>query len=205
MTRVLAEGLLLGLATGPQCLVSCATLLVPYFLAEGRRGWRGQAVLVGQFMAGRLAAYLIVGAAAGGMGRSLLDGVPGAAWGAVWMLMGVLLVAHGLGRRLPELSLCARAARWTGAGRFPLFMGFAAGLNLCPPFMAGLTRAAALGNVLSGAAFFAAFFIGTGLYVMALMAASPWAGRERLQRVGALSCVLAGLWWIGRGLVTLIQ
>ena len=46
-------------------------------------------------------------------------------------------------------------------------LGVAAGLNVCPPFIAAAGRAAALG-VLGGAAYFALFFVGTSAWMLPL-------------------------------------
>ena len=61
MTALLAEGFGLGLSTGLYCLGACAPLFVPYLLAEGG-GWRPQLRALVEFMAGRLAAYLLFAA-----------------------------------------------------------------------------------------------------------------------------------------------
>ena len=61
------EGFFLGLSTGLYCLGACAPVFVPYLLAEGSGG-RFQARAVAEFMAGRLAAYLLFAVAVGALG-----------------------------------------------------------------------------------------------------------------------------------------
>ena len=66
-SMVLVKGFLLGIASGGACLAYCAPVLVPYLLGEGKT-LRGNAVLVGGFLGGRLIGYLAF--AAGRMGSA---------------------------------------------------------------------------------------------------------------------------------------
>ena len=54
------EGLLLGLASGVQCLSYCAPVLVTYLLADGKRPWKNLISLL-EFLFGRLSGYLLFG------------------------------------------------------------------------------------------------------------------------------------------------
>jgi sulfite exporter TauE/SafE len=203
LPSLLAEGFALGLSTGPYCLTACAPLLVPYMLAEKRTGWRGNIALLAEFMGGRLIAYLLFGVAAGWLGAKVAGHLPPRATSAAILASGLLMLFYLFAKNAPGSQWCA--ARWVSQGirHLPLVLGFILGINLCPPFVAGLVRVLSLGSALLGMVYFAAFFVGTSLYVMPLAAATPWVGQKRLQFVGTLACALAGVWFTASGLIGL--
>lgn len=63
-----SEALTLGFASGSACLASCGVLPLPW-LTGMRRGWRGTCGLLGIFLGGRLAGYLVFGLGVGLAGR----------------------------------------------------------------------------------------------------------------------------------------
>ncbi|MBI5245233.1 MAG: sulfite exporter TauE/SafE family protein [Elusimicrobia bacterium] len=200
MTRFLAEGFSLGLSTGPYCLSACAPLLVPFMLADGRGTWRGNALLLAEFIAGRLAAYLLFGLAAGAIGSAFAGRLPPRLLYAAMAFSGLLMLAIMALKTAPQLSLCAWALRSRGLKRLPFALGFVVGVNVCPPFVAGLAQALRLASPSAGASYFLAFFIGTTLYMLPLFAIVPLAFMKRLQDIGAIACGLTGLWFTGLGL-----
>jgi sulfite exporter TauE/SafE len=113
------DGLLLGLANGITCVASCAPVMIPLFLGEGRRvkqnGW-----LLAQFLLGRLAGYLLFGALAWITGRLILQvsGPSGVVLGGISLVMGGLLLVYGLGEfiRLPRRLALVESIETTRAG-----------------------------------------------------------------------------------------
>jgi len=204
LSALLAEAFSLGLSTGPYCLTSCAPLLVPFMLADGR-GWRGNALLLAEFVAGRLAAYLLFGALAGALGSAFAGRLPPKLLSAALLVSGLLLLAVLALKTAPKLPLCAWAMRAKGVQRLPFVLGFLVGINICPPFAAGLVRVLELGGAAQGLAYFSAFFAGTTLYLVPLFAVVPLAFVQRLQSAGALACGLSGLWFAGLGIFGLIR
>ncbi|MBI5238857.1 MAG: sulfite exporter TauE/SafE family protein [Elusimicrobia bacterium] len=190
MGGALAQGFWLGLATGPYCFAACAPFLVPYLCAEGRPDLKGNLGILARFLAGRLLAYLLFGAGAGAMGAAVSGTVPvwlaPAALGLSALLM--LACAAGIGTKL---SWCAAAP-----GRVPFALGFLTGINVCPPFLTGLVVVLALGSAFSGAAFFAAFFAATSLYLLPVLGVWPWLSSSRARAAGRLALALAGLWYL---------
>lgn len=199
MMSLLAEGFSLGLATGLYCLGACGPLLVPYLLAEGEGGLRPNLRMLAEFLAGRLAAYLLFAAAVGFIGARRPGTVPAWVLGAGYLASGLLLCLYSLAKNAPRWNLCASLARSATLRRLPFALGFIVGLNVCPPFAAGLVRLLELADPARGAAYFAAFFAGTTLYVLPLSAAAPLARFERLRAVASLASGLAGLWFMGLG------
>jgi len=204
LARLLSEGFTLGLSTGPYCLTACAPLLVPFMLADQRAGWKGNSALLAEFMGGRLVAYILFGFVAGFAGAKVSGHLPPWVMNAALLASGLFMLVYLLTKAAPDSRLCA--ARWisTGVRRLPLALGFALGINLCPPFAVGLVRVLALGSALWGAVYFVAFFAGTSLYVLPLVLAGPLVSQGRLRFIGAVSGALAGLWFSGAGLVGLL-
>ncbi len=67
----MSTGFLLGLTTGPACLVSCGPALLPMVMTH--KPDRGIWILIGRFLSGRLTAYILIGIVSSGVG-SVADG-----------------------------------------------------------------------------------------------------------------------------------
>ncbi|MCX5789809.1 MAG: sulfite exporter TauE/SafE family protein [Elusimicrobia bacterium] len=204
MTLLLGEGFALGLATGLYCLGACAPLLAPYLLCESEGAFGRGARLLLEFMAGRLAAYLLFAAAASKLGARY----PGLAGGRVvaagLLLSGLLMVLYAVVRSAPRLSVCAPWADSAAVRRLPFAFGFLVGINVCPPFAAGLLRLVSLASPAKGMVYFAAFFVGTTVYMLPFLVAAPLSRGPRLRSAAALASGLAGLWFAGLGLYRLL-
>jgi sulfite exporter TauE/SafE len=201
MVQLAIEGWALGLATGPYCLGACAPFLIPYLFAEGRPAWRGNARILGEFMAGRFVAYALFGALAGWVGALLRPHVT--AWMtaiALGMTAAVMLV-YAVNQSLPRWRICGPfiAPKW--GRRAPFLLGFLIGINVCPPFLVAAARLMQLGRVADGVIFFLSFFLGTSLYLLPILGLSPLTKIERLQFVGSLSALLAGGWFLLRAFI----
>jgi len=199
MTTLWGEGFLLGLSTGTFCLVSCAPLFLPYMLADGRPGFFSNLNLMGQFLLGRLGAYLLFGFGVGFLGERFAAKIPSGAVSVAMILSGLLIIGYVLTRHLRDFGLCRFLPERFFSKPVPLLLGFFVGINLCPPFLAGAVRVFELANPWKGAGYFLAFFAGTSLYLLPILAASPLTRVKRLQSVGVLACVLAGAWFIFQG------
>jgi len=70
MISVTLQGLMLGLATGLYCLGYCAPVFVPFLMSE-EKGLARSTWVIGELALGRLAGYLLVGAAVGYLGAQL--------------------------------------------------------------------------------------------------------------------------------------
>jgi len=86
----------------------------------------------------------------------------------------------------------------------PLGLGFLTGINICPPFLTGLVASLALGSAWSGAAFFAAFFAATSLYLLPVLGVWPWLSSGRSRQLGRIALFLAGLWYLARAAVLFV-
>lgn len=196
MGRVIIEGWLLGLSTGPYCLGACMPFMIPYLFAEGRPTWSANARIVGEFLLGRFLAYLLFGAAVGWIGGwlapHLTQRVASLALGAT----AALMLLYALVNSLPHWTLCAWTLRRLPMVRMPVLLGFLIGINVCPPFLVAVARLLQVGGVTSGMVFFLGFFAGTSLYALPLLGVSPLTRVPRFQRIGTLSALLVGSWFL---------
>jgi sulfite exporter TauE/SafE len=163
--QIFGIGLSFGLA-GP-CLVFCTPLLVTYVMGRKER----MAVTladISAFLAGRLIAYLVLGALAGFSGsllRRLIE--PAAASGSVDPLTGAVSIILGiiiLFNRRPASCACPQGpARFYGFGGL-LALGFMMGISPCAP-LAGLLLQIALMSkgVADGTLYALSFGLGTML------------------------------------------
>ncbi len=205
------SGFFLGLANGATCLATCAAVLVPLFLGEGRRvGENGG--LLARFLAGRLAGYLLFGLLAWAANWLLLrdPGSRAVIFSAVTIILAGLMLAYGLGKL--SLNACVISPPQLRArfGRFawlrpwlPALFGLLTGLNLCPPFLLAFTNAALNGTLAGSLLFFLAFFLGTSLYLLPLPlvglfrnAAAVANGTAALRSVGRMAALLMSLYYV---------
>lgn len=203
MTGLLAEGFSLGLATGVYCLGACGPILAPYLLAEGAEGAAAHGRMLAEFLAGRLAAYLAFAVAVSLWGARHPSAGSGPLAAAGLLVSGLLMLVYAVVKNAPRLSFCAPLARSRALRRLPAALGFLVGINVCPPFAAGLVRLLSLSGPLAAAAYFAAFFAGTTIYMLPFMACAPLARWQRLRTIAALASGLSGLWFAGLGLARL--
>jgi sulfite exporter TauE/SafE len=226
------EGFLLGLANGITCVASCAPVMIPLFLGEGRR-IKQNSWLLAQFLLGRLAGYLLFGLLAGITGRLLFrgSGPSGMLFGGVYLLMGSLLLLYGLGEfvRLPRPLSTAPAGpgqapaqqvdphfgcpvpprqvrRWLNFAPdlFPLALGFLTGLNLCVPFIAAFTGAVGQASLAASVFFFAMFFAGTSVFFLPIPFVGAFHRVQALRTIGRFAAIFIALYYLYTGVIYLL-
>lgn len=207
IANVILEGFGLGLASGPYCLGACLPILGPYMLIQSYE--TNGVSLLARFLLGRLAGYLAVGIFAGWLGLGLAaistNQVKALAPLAT-IISGALVLVYGLtynNRRSRFCQIVTDKLKLTH--KFPLLAGFIIGINICPPFVAGIAEAAQTGHPLNGMLLFAFFFIGSSLYLIPLAFMSLVSRYERVKTVGQLVSILCGLWLILTGLARLMR
>lgn len=204
--NLLAQGFLLGLAGGVSCLATCAPVLLPFLVGEGRP-IRSNLTAVLHFLAGRLAGYLIFAMLAWEAGQWLRSSPQsGLIFGAIYTVLAIVLAIYGFSSPAGACaagSVCGRlsviASRWPSL--LPAFMGLLTGLSLCPPFLAAL--AGATGQTTLGASllFFLAFFIATSLYVAPFPFAGLLGRSQAVRMTARLAAGVMGVYYLYRGLI----
>ena len=190
------QGFFLGLASGTVCLANCAPVLLPYLLGEGEKIPKNY-VLLGQFMGGRLAGYLLFALLAWAAGlyfsimqhRSLI-------FGAVYIILAVLMIYTSL-RKTENKCL----GNCLGKPLIPLALGFFTGINFCPPFLMAFTEASSIVNLGQCMLFFFMFFLGTAVFFLPLPLVG---GLERfllLKNVGKMAALLIAVYYLYTGMV----
>jgi uncharacterized protein len=193
------EAFLLGLSSAASCLVSCAPFFVPALALESGSSRGRRSALLGLFLAGRLASYACVGALVGAIGAVaagfLAPETDRLILRAGWAIGGLLLLLGGLAG-FEGHALCKRLAAREHPGASALGLGVAAGLNVCPPFLAASGRAAALG-LAGGAAYFALFFVGTSIWMLPIpLLPRLRAKASELRSVARVAMVLLGIYFL---------
>ncbi|HNW43371.1 MAG TPA: sulfite exporter TauE/SafE family protein [Elusimicrobiales bacterium] len=203
MPALFLEGALLGLSTGLYCLTACLPLLAPYLMSEGKTLWKENLKILLQFLGGRLAAYLLFAVLASLAGQAGKYALPAwllpastAACGLTMVLLACFRISSGASACLLKKDLNPYFKR------LPMAMGFITGINVCPPFAAGLLRLLELADIPKGLAYFTGFFCATSLFVSPVMLGTPWLG-TRANDIGRLALLLAGLWYTLLGLAGL--
>jgi hypothetical protein len=174
MLEMLIKGFLLGVATGPACMVTCFPVLLPVIIGGGDTGspfspsprtvysWR----TMGQFLSGRAAAYSILGMLIGFLG-SRMGGFGFTLAVFASFCMSLVMIAYGLGAPIKHFRPCHHYVRWAGKPQLPFVLGILTGFNVCPPFLLAMTICFAEGqSFVSGAVFFLAFFAASSLYML---------------------------------------
>ena len=203
------QGFLLGLSNGVYCTVSCAPVLLPFLAGEGG-GLARSALAVGRFLLGRLGGYLLFGLAAWA-GGAAVAGHPAAralGLGAATLVLAALLVVYGFRPPRPACAAGTGAAgrleRLLPPALLPVAFGFLTGVNLCPPFLLAFTQASATGSLAGSLLFFAAFFVGTSLFLLPLAFGGLLHRWPALQPVGRLAAGLMGAYYCYKGVLLCI-
>lgn len=201
---ILAEAALLGLASGPACLLSCGPVLAPCLAARGE-AVRGTARTLAIFLCGRLAGYLCfsVLAWAAGMAAPADRRTQALLYGVVDLALAAMLLVYARGVRRcspgqPLVTIGGGAKTWA-----PAALGLLTGLNICPPFVAAAVRAAEARSLLLAAAFFAVFFVGTAVWSLPLAAAGWLRRAPAVAAVARMTMVILAGWYAYLGIIAL--
>lgn len=171
--QIFAIGFSFGIA-GP-CLLSCSPVLITYIAGSGKR-LTGVLKDIFVFLAGRLSAYIILGAIAGASG-TLLKAMAGPAPAAVFRpLGGAAAIFFGIivlfDKGYPSCECATPRQKACNYGGLFAF-GLAVGMAPCAPLIALLFEIALMSKgALDGAAYASSFGMGTFLSGMAVIGAA---------------------------------
>ncbi|MCP4146385.1 MAG: sulfite exporter TauE/SafE family protein [bacterium] len=197
----LFEAFILGLSTGPVCLAYCAPVLAP-LIVSGDEPYRLTRTmqLLGLFLLGRLGGYLAVGVITGLIGSAVFKSARGMG-GVVTLVMGIMLLAFGIMKNFPRLKLCQMVPTGRSTVGWAVALGFLTGLSICPPFIAAVTASASLGAFHSSVFYFAAFFVGTALYIPPMVLLGPLSGSVPANHIAKICLFLTGIWFTYKGII----
>jgi sulfite exporter TauE/SafE len=202
-----SEGILLGLGTGTICLAYCGPVIFPYLLGENKNISRNF-FYVFLFLSGRLFGYLVIGLIAGIAGQMFLQpsNLTVLLTGISYIVLSVLLIIYGF---YQFNEVCLGKTRTKIASKYgkkmpylvPIIGGTMTGLNICPPFVLAVTKAATTHNIADSILFFIMFFIGTSLFFIPLPFLGFFKRQQVLRIVGKFASVLAGLLYLYKGVI----
>ncbi|OGF45228.1 MAG: hypothetical protein A2231_00385 [Candidatus Firestonebacteria bacterium RIFOXYA2_FULL_40_8] len=193
------SGILTGLATGAGCVVTCVPVLLPYLVSEGENYKKSLRPLV-EFLAGRFVAYTAIGLLFGIIGKAVI--APGSKMPYLLLIIsGVILLLYGLVKQFPEAKLCAFAGKSSVFPRAPFFSGVLMGVNICPPFAAGLTQIISNGSIFSSFVFMTGFFLSTSLFLLPLSIFSLLGKTGKIRSLARIISILVGIYFIVYGTV----
>jgi hypothetical protein len=203
---VMVQGFLLGLANGASCLATCAPVLLPYLVSEGR-SVRSSTWPLLHFLGGRLIGYLAFAVFAWEAGRWIRDWAgSGLIFGTIYAVLACILMIYGFSA--PPVSCAAsglggRLASWTGhwPWMMPGLMGLLTGLSLCPPFLAALAGATNQVTLVSSLLFFSAFFVATAVYLVPFPLAGLLGRSHAVRVTGRLAAGLMGGYYLYKGVI----
>ncbi len=84
----------------------------------------------------------------------------------------------------------------------PGLLGLMTGVNVCPPFLMAFGNAAQFATLRQSLLFFAAFFVGTSVYVAPLPLVGMVGQHEVVKTVGRLASGVVGLFYLYSGVVS---
>ncbi|MBN1381836.1 MAG: sulfite exporter TauE/SafE family protein [Deltaproteobacteria bacterium] len=200
------DGFILGLSTGTACIATCAPILIPYLLGEGK-GILGNYGTLGRFLLGRLFGYLLFAVLAWTVGSAILQEPVRRSLiiGMAYILFSGLLIVYGFFKKAGASCkgdcdqvrfrrLSAIRPSW-----LPVAAGFATALSFCPPFLLAFTGAADQAGLAMSLLFFFSFFLGTSLWLILV----PFIGAFRrfavLQTVGKMAAGSMGIYYLYTG------
>jgi sulfite exporter TauE/SafE len=198
----IAEGFVLGLATGPLCLVSCGPVYAP-FLMQKRHTPAQSAITLLQLSAGRFLTYLLIGFAACALGRKIASLTMTGFTATAYILFSIILVVSAL--RTKRCDDGCRTARWMRFTEIPFILGMVTGISFCPSFLLAVTKAIGNGGAVAGALLFGAFFVGTTLYFIPLVLFGIIGKTHRIRTIGRIASCVVAVWFISQAVIMLVR
>jgi sulfite exporter TauE/SafE len=193
MMATLSEGFLLGLATGTTCLATCGPVYMPYLMQYDRALSKSLLVIL-ELSAGRFASYIAVGALAGLIGRQVDFEGKGLITATGYCLFSIFLLITAF--RTYKRDQNCPMGWWAGIVDRPLVLGMLTGINICPPFLLALTKAFHGSGVVAGMSLFAAFFVGTSLFLLPISAFGLLGSRKLFRSIARWIAVAVSVWFL---------
>jgi len=192
----LLNGLFLGLSLNLSCFLVCAPVLLPYIVSESANKLRP--VLL--FLAGRLTAYLFFGLASGMAGVYFQGTLNPRIYGAMLTLFSIWLLAYSLGKLRLDFPLCRLLSDKFKGHNIPFIAGIVVGVNICPPFLIGLSHTLNMGSIFKPVIFFFGFFLGSSLWIVISFFAGELGKVKVFKVLGRAAAIIVGLWYLRQGI-----
>ncbi|MBC8383473.1 MAG: sulfite exporter TauE/SafE family protein [Candidatus Cloacimonetes bacterium] len=202
MLKTLAEGFMLGLATGSVCLVTCTPIYLPYLLSEERRLIKSIGV-VAEISVGRFFSYIAFGAIAGYVGANISQINRTLFTSIAYILLSVYLILNAVRARQHDKK--CHISKFANITKSAFILGILTGISFCPAFLIALSKAVNLGGVVSGMMLFLGFFAGTTLYLIPIAFIGLLSRIQIMKKIGQVASLVIAAWFIFSGIRGLIQ
>ncbi len=209
MTEIIIKAFMLGLSSGVTCLFTCAPALIPFLLGEGRGISRNFLILI-NFLAGRLAGYILTGVLAWYVTRAVFQNavVRDLSTGLSFIALSSLLIFYFVkGSHFSNNRSCANQKLMTLTPSdigMCLSLGFFTALTPCPPFFLAIFEVSNGPGLLAAVLFFISFFVGTSIYFTFIPFAGNLCGNRHAKAVGRTAAGLVGLYYMYQGIIKTI-
>jgi sulfite exporter TauE/SafE len=197
--RFLTEGFMLGLATGHICMATCGPVYAPFLMSYMRTPVRYITAVL-ELSLGRFITYILIGAIAGIFGRQVSDLERDYFTIAAYLLFSAFLIISALRSKGCE-GKCA-TSRWDRFSERPILLGILTGINICPSFLLAFSRSFTLSGPVAGMLFFAAFFVGTSIFLIPLSFIGMFGRKKLFRTVARIAAFGVAIWFIGSACYT---
>ena len=196
------NALFLGFSLGVYCLAYCVPIIGPLFLSKENASFKANVKTLGFFLLGRFLAYCMFGLVIGIVG-SYTKHIAFFQYrivGFFFTVLGLCMVFYGIIPLFSHKKLCVVSEKLLQKEQSMFFIGFLAGINICPPFLLAITYALSIGTVVNSIVFFFFFFLATTVYILPFIF-SGFLSRFKDIRVAArITSIIAGIWFAYLGI-----
>jgi len=197
------KALILGLSTGMFCLGYCMPVALPLFFGKQNLPSKTVNYMLVQFLSGRMAAYLIFGAAAGFAGREISKLILRRISASAMIILALLLIFYSIWQQIERKKSCSTGKHLKKHGKIPVIMGMLIGLNVCPPLLLAASYVFQMGEVIKGVIFFFVFFIATSIYMLPLLFGRRLSGYAQIRWIANVTGFVSGIIFLFTGIVSL--
>ncbi len=193
---IFTEGVTLGLALGPSCLITCIPIFLPIIMQKKQSMKEGVKAVI-SFSSGRFISYAAFGAISGLAGAEFSRHFPNKNYivSVSYLLIAAYLIYSAVIRGKEEKGRCSAGILTSAAGH-PVILGMLTGINICPPFLAALTRSFGRGNAVEGILLFTGFFFGTTVYLLPMSMLSHFTRKKVFRMTGVFFSIIMGFWFV---------
>jgi sulfite exporter TauE/SafE len=191
--QLFAEGFTLGISTGLACLATCGPIYSAYLMQLNRTAWRYVTAVL-EMSLGRFIMYILIGAVAGLLGTQIEEIQRDYFTVISYLLFSTFLLVSVF--RTKKCDSGCKAPRWNRFADWPVLLGFVTGINVCPSFLLAFSRSFSLSGPVAGMMFFAAFFIGTSLFLIPISFIGMFGKKELFRNIARIAAVLVSVWFI---------
>lgn len=202
MIKYIIEPFLLGITMGGYCAVSCFPFILPYILADSKNKFLRKLYVFGQFLLGRLIAYILFAVLVSFLAISTEGFISLRVNSLLMVIASLIMIIFSLTNT--KIPFCQFKKLGGIAQGFPVVTGFILGLNLCPPFLVALVNIIEMKSVFYSCVYFFFLFLGTTIYLLPVVLISATLNSDFFRRMGIYLGILIGIWFLIQGITGLL-